>query len=163
LMNTNFTFSDGNQWFYTFYLDRNDTLKGVRFFMRQQGVYTADNYNGIGLYTMSGGTLTLVDSTTNDGNIWKATANAWSNKDFVVPYVATEGFYVISVHANWSAQTALPIIGGMTSVINGTARAVDFANGYSLAYNSTVRSSLITSVSASALTYVQPTPILIIY
>ena len=163
LMGANFTMTDGNQWFYTFYLDRNDTLKGVRFFMRQQGVYTADNYNGVALYTMSGGTLTLVDSSTNDGNIWKATANAWSNKDFVTPYYATEGFYVISFISNWSAQTTLPILGGMTTLVNGNARSADFSNGYSLGYNSTSRTNLFTSVVASTLTYIAPAPILLIY
>ena len=163
LMGANFTMTDGNQWFYTFYLDRNDTLKGVRFFMRQQGVYTADNYNGVALYTMSGGTLTLVDSSTNDGNIWKAAANAWSNKDFVTPYYATEGFYVISFISNWSAQTTLPILGGMTTLVNGNARSADFSNGYSLGYNSTARTNLFTSVVASTLTYIAPAPILLIY
>jgi hypothetical protein len=164
MMSANFTMTDGNQWFYTFYLDRNDTLKGVRFFMRTQGSYTAEHYNGIALYTMSGGTLTLVDSSANDGNIWKATANSWGSKDFVFPYPATEGFYVISFISNWTTTpAATPIIGGITTLINGNARGGDFSNGYSLGYNTAQRTSLHTSVVASTLTYIAPAPILLIY
>jgi hypothetical protein len=157
--------SDGVTVFHTFYLDRADTLKGVRWFQRTQGVYTGDNYNGFGLYTMIGGTLTLVDSTTNDANIWKATTNTWTSKDFVTPYAASEGFYVIAYLYNVSgtASTA-PSLGGSTAVLNGAVQSFDFGNGYSMSYNRpTSSASLITSVVASNLSYITPITYIAIY
>jgi hypothetical protein len=161
----NTTMSDGVTVFHTFYLDRADTLKGVRWFQRTQGVYTGDNYNGFGLYTMSGGTLTLVDSTTNDANIWKASTNTWTSKDFVTPYAASEGFYVIAYlyNVSGSASTA-PSLGGSTAVLNGAVQSFDFGNGYSMSYNRpTSSASLITSVVASNLSYITPITYIAIY
>ena len=65
------------------YIRESKTIAGVKWFQGVQGNYTADNYNGVGLYSYDGaGTLTLVASSTNDGNIWKASANSVGSKAF---------------------------------------------------------------------------------
>lgn len=45
---------------------------GFTWLQDQQGSYTADNENRLGVYTSDGTDLTLVQSSASDGNVWKA-------------------------------------------------------------------------------------------
>jgi hypothetical protein len=91
------------------------TITGVRWFQTVQGVYTSNNENRIALFTISGGTLTQVAVTADDGTMWSTpAAGTYSNKDFVTPYVAAPGYYYIGLVYNSSAQTTAPSIGGKT-------------------------------------------------
>ena len=74
--------------FVAVWLDKAQTITGVKWYQTVAGNYTGDNYNGVGLYSYSGGTITLVASSTNDANIWKATANTVGSKAFTTPYSA---------------------------------------------------------------------------
>ena len=96
-----------------------DTVKitGFKYSLTTQGSFTADNYNGIGLYSVSGGsggTATLVSSTTNDvnGDLWKATASTLVTKDLPSPVTIAPGYYYIACVYNSSAQTTAPSIQG---------------------------------------------------
>ncbi len=104
------------------------TLTGVRWWHVIQGVYTANNYNGVGLYTYSGGTLTLVASSTDDGNIWKAAANTWSSKAFSNTYAAAAGLFFVGNLYCSSAQTTAPTIGAGSAITNAALSPVDFTN-----------------------------------
>lgn len=105
------------------------TMLGVKWFQGTQGNYTADNYNGAFLGTLSGGTITWVDSTANDGNIWKGTANTLQSKAFYTPYTLNaNSTYVIAFMYNNSAQVALPTIYGLASQSTGAIGQADFAN-----------------------------------
>lgn len=106
------------------------TLTGVKWFQVTQGNYTANNYNGIGLYTYSGGTMTKVASSTDDGNIWKATGTTYSSKAFSGTYVASAGLYYIAYMYSSSAQVTAPAI-GMFSINSGVASG-DFTNSAKL-------------------------------
>ena len=65
-------------------VDKEITITGAMWYQVTQGVYigTGGNYNGIALYSQSGGTLTLVDSTARDTTIWKASSASWNQKAF---------------------------------------------------------------------------------
>ncbi len=126
------TFIDGQVRFVCVYLPVAATITGVKWYHIIQGVYTADNYNGVGLYTYSGGTLTLVASSTNDGNIWKGTGNSWQSKAFSSTYAADAGVYFVCALYNSSAQTTAPTLGVGTGLVNAAASAVDFTNGAKL-------------------------------
>jgi hypothetical protein len=95
----------------------NTTITGVAFVQRTQGSYTADNYNGVGLYSYDAGdgSLTLVASSTDDGNLWKAAANAYVQKPFTTPYVAGAGAYFIVAMYSTSSQTTAPQLSGKSA------------------------------------------------
>ncbi len=96
------TMASGTGRFVAVYLPVAATLTGVKWFQSVQGVYTSNNYNGVGLYTYSEGTLTLVASSTNDGNIWKGTGNTFTSKAFSSTYAAAAGVYfVCALYSNF--------------------------------------------------------------
>jgi len=111
------------------------TLTGVTWYQATAGSYTASNYNGVGLYYYTAGstTLTLVASSTDDGNIWKATSGTWNSKAFSATYTATEGMYYVAVMYSSSAGTA-PAIGGIVAPLGGSGNVypVNFTSGVKL-------------------------------
>jgi len=131
MMNGGSALADGSVRFIATYVPITATITGAKFFQVVQGDYTADNYNGIGLYSYSGGTLTLVASSTNDGNIWKGTASTWQTKAFTTPYSATSGLYFVGLLYNSSAQVTAPTIGSSQSSTAGLG-ASDFTNSAKL-------------------------------
>jgi len=126
-------FADGQALYVLWTANVSESLLGVKWLQGTQGSYTADNYNGILLGTLSGGTVTFVDSTANDGNIWKGTANTFQSKAFTTPYSVTAGTtYVIVAVYNNSAQATLPTMYGATAVSVSAALAGDFTNSVKL-------------------------------
>lgn len=123
--------SDGQIRFFAIYISETTTITGVKWFQATQGSYTADNYNGIGLYSYSGGTLTQVASTTDDGDIWKATGSTMASKAFSSTYNASPGVYFIAVLYNSSAQTTAPALGGYGTT-NAGVSAADYTNSAKL-------------------------------
>lgn len=122
---TNLT--DGQVRWVAVYIPRSMTITGVKFMQQTQGSYTADNYNGVGLYSYSGGNLTLVASSTDDGNIWKATSFTWSSKAFSSTYAASAGLYFVALLYNSSAQTTAPALRA-NQLSSDLLNTVDFTN-----------------------------------
>jgi len=114
--------------FNAYYLPVGQVITGVKFFQQTQGVYTANNYNGVGLYSYSGGTLTLVASSTNDGNIWKGVALSWQTKAFSSTYNAAAGIYFVAALYSSSAQTTQPFVLGQNVYLENTFSRFDFTN-----------------------------------
>ncbi len=108
------------------YLSKGATLHGAKWIQTVQGDYTANNYNGVGLYSYSGGTLTLVASSTNDGAIWKGAAGI-QKKAFSANYVATAGVYYLAMLYCRSSQVTPPSV-GRVSAFNDQPNT-DFTNG----------------------------------
>lgn len=109
------TMQDSRNYLTAVYLSEATTITGVGFLMATQGDYTADNNNRVGLYSYSGGTLTLVASSANNGNLWKAAANTVVKEPFTTPYVAQPGIYFVGLLYNSSAQTTAPQIRRVTN------------------------------------------------
>jgi len=109
------------------YLDKAQTVTGVKWVQITAGDYTSNNYNGVGLYSYSAGTLTLVASSTDDGNIWKATTGTMSSKAFSTPYSAAAGLYFVGFLYCSSSQVTAPSLGiiNAASTIN---TITDFTN-----------------------------------
>jgi hypothetical protein len=126
--------ADGQVGYCLYYTGGNaDSLVGIQWHHGTQGNYTADNYNGILLGTLSAGTITWVDSTANDGNIWKGANNTWQYKAFYTPYVmAANTTYVIGFIYNSSAQVTLPTIYGLVSTATLAVGKIDFANSVTM-------------------------------
>ena len=134
--------------FMAFYLNQATTLTGVKWANVQQGNYTANNYNGVGLYTANNGVLTLVDSTANDGNIWKATNSTFASKAFYTPYNAQPGIYYVGVIWSSSATTTTPGLGGLSIV--GSTMSLDFTNNNKLCGSLNGQSNLPSTINLSA-------------
>ena len=144
--------SDGSIRVVPVYVPVSATITGVRWFQATQGNYTADNYNGVGLYSQSGGTITLVASSTNDGNIWKGTTNTWQFKAFTTPFSATGGTtYYIAALYNSSAETTAPTLGCATALSNvSTSSPMDFTNSNRLVSAFVSQTSLASPLTLSS-------------
>ena len=124
------------------------TITGVKWFQIIQGNYTASNYNGVGIYSYSGGTLTLQASSTDDGNIWKGSVNSNQSKAFSSPYSAAAGVYYIGAIYSSSAQTTAPQIGAATAKNNGGQG--DFTNTARINTTLATQTSLTTPITISS-------------
>jgi len=143
---------------------RQTTITGVRWYRTVTGgVYTANNYNGVGLYSYSGGTLTLVASSSNDGTIWSSSyagTNIFTTKSFQTSYNASPGIYFAVALWCRSAQTTAPIIGsGPSATFNANVSAYDYTNSakhfiQTSATITTLASSVAISTYAGSLTQV---------
>ena len=131
------------------YINEATTITGVKWFQTTQGNYTADNYNGVALYSYSGGTLTLVASSTNDGDIWKAASGAMSSKAFSSTYAASPGVYFIGFLYNNSAQTTAPAVGRYANTQGTGMPAMDYTNSARYTTRLTGQSSLPTPQAIS--------------
>lgn len=120
--------ADNQARFVPVWIPQDATVTGVKWFQGTQGNYTADFYNGVALYSYSAGNLTLVDTTDNDGNIWKATGNAWASKAFHTTHAITAGLYFIAYMYNSSAVVSGPTIGGTAAYQANAYVTVDFTN-----------------------------------
>jgi len=121
--------ADNTARYSAIWLDKGMTATGVKWYQATQGSYTADQNNYVGLYSYSGGTLTQVAISANNGDIWKATANTVASAAFGTPYsVTTSGVYFIGILYNQSAQVTAPAIGIQGTSTNLAVQALDFTN-----------------------------------
>lgn len=139
--------SDNRIDFYALYLPTDQTITGVNWMQAVQGNYTGDNYNGWGLYSYSGGTLTLRASTTNDSEIWKGTANTMQTKAFSSTYAATAGVYYVAWLYCHSSQTTAPTIAAKPNLSGGNNGL--YTNSASLAFTQTGQTALPTPTVAT--------------
>lgn len=120
--------TDSRVYFAAVYIPLAATITGVKWFQVTQGAYTADNNNKVGLYTYSGGTLTLAASSTTDGNLWKATSGAVASKAFSGTYPAAAGTYFVALLWNNSASSTTPTLGSTANNLTTGANILDFTN-----------------------------------
>lgn len=125
---TNKSWSDGTAYWQAFYLPYPKTITGVKWLQRTQGDYTAEDYNVIGLYTVSGSTYTQVRVTANNGDLWKGTSYSLQTVAFPTPYQADAGLYYVAWTYNISAGATAPNIYcwngsvGISQLITGSHR-----------------------------------------
>jgi hypothetical protein len=152
LISTVLGLSSQRQQFVVGTLKKAATLTGIKWIQGTQGDYTSSNYNGVGLYSYSAGTWTLVASSTDDGNIWKA-ASGIASKAFSSTYNAAAGVYAMSMlYCSTGAVTTIPTIGNYTAASSLGGQTLDFTNSASIFGRIASRTSLISSTAASGLT-----------
>lgn len=135
------------------YLPQAATLTGVKWYQATQGSYTGNNENRIGLYTYSGGTLTLVASTTNDATLWSTAAtNTVGNKAFSSTYAASAGLFFVGLLYSQSAQTTAPVLGNLPNLGNAAVASFDFTNSAKVAGTLASQTTLPTSQAMSGIT-----------
>jgi hypothetical protein len=153
------TLLDGRAVYVAVYLPLAQTITGVKMIQHTQGAYTADNFNGVALYSVSGGTLTQRAVSDNDGTIWKATTGTMITKAFNATYDAPAGLYYVAFLYNSSAESTAPKLAssGDSVMITGVSQW-DFTNNLFLSGNKTGSNSLPTpTIESSTITvYVAP-------
>lgn len=111
--------------------DKSGSVTGIRLSVAVSGAYTGNNFNGVALYTYSGGTLTQVAISANTATIWTA-AVGYLDIPFTAPYSVTAGtLYFVYILYSSSAQTTAPSLRG-ASVTSATVGAYPLANSAKL-------------------------------
>lgn len=106
-----FTLIDGSIYEVTFDIEKQDTITGIRLFTKTKGDFTADNFNGAAMFSLSGGTATQIAISANDANFFKTNANTASVIPFTAPVIVSPGIYKVCFMANWSAVVTSPAFG----------------------------------------------------
>jgi hypothetical protein len=109
LVNSTATLVNGTMIFQAINLPNAQTLTGVSTLVGTAGNYTANNTNGVALYSYSGGTLTLVAQTgAGSGSTWGS--GGYNKIPFGATYSASAGMYYIVTLYCRSAETTPPAI-----------------------------------------------------
>ncbi len=141
-------------YFYPFVNTYNGSLTGVNFIPSNNANYTGNNYNGIGLYSYSGGTLTRIAMTTNASNFWVNTSGALVSKAFSAPVNVTSGLYYVAFLYSNSSQTTAPNLYGYTPAYITRFLTMDFTNSAMMSGYIASQTSLPTTQAMSGLTAV---------
>jgi len=101
---------DGRGYYTLSYTADSCVVTGFKFTMATAGNYNSDQYNGIALFSISGGSNgvgTLVSQTADDGAIWKNTASTLVTKALPTPVTIPPGYYhIVCV---WNTSDASPV------------------------------------------------------
>lgn len=164
---TSMTMGSGRFELTLVYLPTAATITGVKFYQVTAGSYTADAYNGIGLYSVSAGVLTLVASSTNNGALWSSVGGGWNGTAFSSTYAAAAGVYYVGFLYHSSAQTTAPGMGAGWNVQAASAAldGADFANSMQFRFIKTTVSSFPSPITMSTAGYTtgQSRPYLALY
>jgi hypothetical protein len=124
------------------------TVLGVKWFQTTLGVFTGAGFNGVALFSYSGGTLTRIVASSDSEATWETSANnTWGSVAFSSPQSISEGLYYIGVLYNGSGTA--PAIGGTVNSANLTVNIGDFTNSAKLNLNLGSQTTMPTSVSMS--------------
>ena len=110
VQSSSYTMIDQNTFFVAFILHEATTITGIAFGCAQVGDFTAADFNGVALYSVSENTATQVAISANDGNIWKGTLYSKVSVPFTSTYSAAAGVYYVGIMYNQSAQTTAPML-----------------------------------------------------
>ena len=131
---TNGSLIDNTLSINSIYINKTSIITGVGWIQAIQGSYTANEYNGIGLYSydLANEKLILVASTPNDGDIWKAVANSYATKNFTTPITVNRGIYYIASLYNNSSVSLNPTFVGFNSFLQNTTlvNSASIPSGY---------------------------------
>lgn len=134
------------------YLPEAATLTGVKFYTSTTGNFTASNFNGVGLYTASGGTLTQVAVTANDAAVWKQTAGQYNAANFTGTYVAAAGMYYVCLMYSQSAVVTVPALGACSPLGAANASGGDMTNSNFYLGTETTQTTMPSTRAASSIT-----------
>lgn len=104
------TLSGTRAIFTYYYIPQKDTITGVKYSLYTAGDYNQKDFNGIALYSESGGNLTQVAISANDSVFLCITANTLGTIDFTSPAVVDPGSYYVVLLYNYNSYVAHPDI-----------------------------------------------------
>jgi hypothetical protein len=153
-------------YLYPFYWNTSDSIRGVSFFSRAALTNVATNYNGIAIYSLSGGTLTRLVQTANDGTFWNTTINTWSSKS-ITPTFLAKGLYFVGYQFSGAPAPTIgagdPLVIASTESPSQPPSSVN-TNGIKFStFIANLTSSAPTSIAMSATTAVVNVPYFLFY
>jgi hypothetical protein len=150
--------------FYPFNWNVSDSIRGIAFLNRSATTLTATNYNGIAIYSLSGGTLTRLTFTSNNSTFWdNASINTWKTQA-ITPFYLTKGVYYLGYQVSGSAGT--PTIASGTIMQIGLIEPPSAVNSNGIKISSFVLNATTSppsSVAFSTTTTLQQVPYFILY
>lgn len=158
------TLTDGQARYVAVYVSKPMTVTGVTWWQTVQGSYVADQNNYIGLYSYSGGTMTQVAISANDGNLWKGGSNTWQTTAFSSPYsLTTPGIYFVGFVYNTSAPTTAPTIGGSNNLLSTTMASIGFSDSAKFSGSVSAQNTLPATQAMSGVTGIVGVPFFGLY
>ena len=145
------------------YLRSPQTITGVAFWMATQGNYTANNHNGIAVFSYAGGTLTQVGASANNGNLWKGTANTMIKEPFTATANLAAGVYFIQALYCRSAQVTAPGLLAYPANFNVNMAKVDLTNSAIINGQKSSQTAFTTPVNINTFATEQQTKYLCLY
>jgi hypothetical protein len=150
-------------YLYPFSWNKDDSIRGIAFFNRSATTLTQNNYNGVAIYSLSGGTLTRETFTANNGTFWDNTANTWKTQP-ITPFFLTRGTYYLGYQVSGSA--GVPTIASgqiMQTGLTELPSAIN-PNGIEIStYTPNATTSPPTTIAMSGTTLSQQVPYFILY
>lgn len=136
------------------YISNTKNIKGVAWYQQNAGTYTTSSgtYTGVGLYSYSNGTLTLVASSSNLAIFSSSYSSAitYMSRSFDTGYTASRGTYFIASQIHTASATLTPTIGAsFTPVLANSIFSQDFSNSAKLYARYTNSGSLPSSLAMS--------------
>lgn len=147
--------------FVAYHITTTSTITGVRFQLTTAGVYTANNFNGLALYSYSAGTLTQVAITANTSTAWNAIGV--KSIAFTAPYTAAPGVYFVASLYCSSAQTTAPAFLTGPVFLNAFQTPYDFTNGIKSIHSLTGATAFSSSYAAGSLANSSAPPLFRLY
>jgi len=95
-------------YFTRYYISKRDTITGVKYSLYATGDYNQKDFNGVALYSESGGNLTQVAISNNDSTFLCITQNTLGTIDFTAPVVVDPGSYYVILLYNYDSYVAHP-------------------------------------------------------
>lgn len=106
---TNYAFVDGTAYLVTLYVDKACTATGLRWGTTATASFTADNFNGVGLYSIAAnGTHTKIAESANSASNFTTANGGLQSVPFTSPISLQPGIYAAVVLYNSSAQSTAP-------------------------------------------------------
>ena len=139
------------------YLSSNETITGVRWYQAAlQSGATPSNYNGFGLYTLSGTTLTCQISSSNSNTIWSGgAANSYNSVAFDTQQQLSAGLYYIGFLLSTSSPGTQPTFGISVAVSAANQTIPGLTANNKLTATITLQTSMPTSIAMSTLATAQ--------
>jgi hypothetical protein len=138
------------------------TITGVKWFQTVQGNFANTGYNGVALYTYSGGTITRVALSTDSEATWEtATANTWGSVAFATPYSASEGLYYIGLL--YCGGATAPAIGITINSFNANVNIGDFTNSAELSFTLNAQTTIPSSLNLNGVVVSGNNPAVYLY
>jgi hypothetical protein len=110
---SNLAIAIGTAFYQAVWLPVGASITGVMYNIATNGNYTANNFNGVGLYTYDGaGNLTRVAVSANTATAWSV-GTGIQKLAFTAPYVATAGLYFVGFMYSSSAHVTNPLLFGL--------------------------------------------------
>jgi len=125
------------------------TVNSITYNQAVAGTSTFDAYNGFGIYSISGTTVTKIAETTTSSTMFTQTANSNITVTFPSSYTLVPGYYYIAILGNWSIAGTLPALYSVN--IGWLLPNIALTNGLKICGQTTTQAALPSTIQTSSI------------